>query len=69
VEDKKTSDVFVVFVIKKLVAPFDTHWFIVGSLPAKVAIYKCAILSPGCDLGISRFCSLLKLLCNSKIKL
>jgi hypothetical protein len=64
-KNKATSDVFVIFVIQNLVTPFETHWFSVSSLPAMVAIYECTIW----DLGISRSCSLLNGLWNSKSKL
>ena len=44
VEEKETSDDFVVFAIRNLVTPFHTHFFIVSSLSANVTIYKCTII-------------------------
>jgi hypothetical protein len=56
VENKATSDSFVVFLIQELITPFETHQFSFSSLFAKVAIFKYTILGFEWDLDISRLC-------------
>ena len=50
VDDKTTSDVLVVFVIKKSVTSFET---VLCFLLATVAIFKCTMFGPGWDLSVS----------------